>query len=313
MAVGSAFVPNFVGAAEAHDPNGAPPAVRVVAELPPKPQHAWSSLDRVEGSEAARDSLAAGALSFKDASLQEVLDFYQRLSGRTIIRSGTVGDARPPMPGMGMSGMGSPGGEPKLTLRNETPLTRPEALQMLDTALAENGIVMVISGDKAIKAVPLSKANLEAAPLTRLPREQLPDSSTLITYLVELKNRQVSEVMPALQPFSALPNSLVAMSGPGLLVLRDYSSNVRRMLEMLERIEQSPLPPPNEPTPGAPRRGRSPLQPMPMSPGSPFPSTMPPGSPVPSPMSPGAAIPSAMPPGSPVPSPAPPPRAPQPE
>ena len=286
VAMGIALVPNLVGAAEAHEQNGAPPAVTVVAELAPKPQHPWSSLDRVEGPAAARDSLAAGALSFKDASVQEVLDFYQRLSGRTIIRSGTGGDARSPMPGMGMPGMGSPGGEPKLTLRNETPLTRPEALQLLDTALAENGIVMIISGDKAMKAVPVNKASSEAAPLTRLPREQLPESSTLITYVVELKNRPANEVMPALQPFAALANSLVVMQGPGLLVLRDYSSNVRRMLEMLERIEQSPLPPPNEPMPGAPRRGRPPLQPMPMSPGASGPSALPPGSPVPPPHAP---------------------------
>lgn len=264
VAVGAVLLMNLAGAAEGHEQHGSPPAVTVVPEAPPKPQHTWSSLDRVEGREpSAHDTLAAGALTFKDASLPEVLDFYQKLSGRTIIRPGVVWEPRSPMAGMGMPGMGSPGGEPRLTLRNETPLTRPEALQMLDTALAENGVVMIISGDKAMKAVPVNKAGTEAAPLTHLPREQLPESSTLITYVVELKHRQANELMPALQPFAALPNSLVAMQGPGLLVLRDYSSNVRRMLEMLERIEQSPLPPLGEPPGAQPGPGR-PYRPMPM-------------------------------------------------
>jgi len=290
VVVGTVWVQTLVGAAEPPEHHGAPPTVTMASELPPKPQHVWSSLDRAEGPEAARDTLAAGALSFKDASVQEVLDFYQRLSGRTIVRSGPLGEARSPMPGMMMPpGMGPASGEAKLTLRNETPLTRPEALQLLDTALAENGIVMIITGDKAMKAVPVNKASSEAAPLTRLPREQLPESSTLITYVAELKNRQANEVMPALQPFAALANSLVVMQGPGLLVLRDYSSNVRRMLEMLERIEQSPLPPPNEPAPGMlrrmtpqPRAPRSPEAPSPL-PGSFVPPRLPPGAPVPPP------------------------------
>jgi hypothetical protein len=40
-----------------------------------------------------------------------------------------------------------------------------------------------------------------------------------------------------LQPFAKLPNSIIGVRGSPVLFLRDYSSNVRRMLEVLEKVE----------------------------------------------------------------------------
>ncbi len=46
------------------------------------------------------------------------------------------------------------------------------------------------------------------------------------------------ELSPMLQPLSSgLPNSSMAIKEPPLLVLRDYSANVRRMLHLIERVE----------------------------------------------------------------------------
>jgi hypothetical protein len=50
------------------------------------------------------------------------------------------------------------------------------------------------------------------------------------------------------QPFANLPNSIIAMRGSGILTLRDYSSNVRRMVEVLEKAEA------NVPSPGVVQR-----------------------------------------------------------
>ena len=44
--------------------------------------------------------------------------------------------------------------------------------------------------------------------------------------------------MHALQPFAMLPNSILAIDSANLIVLRDFSSNVRRMLEVLERVDK---------------------------------------------------------------------------
>jgi len=177
----------------------------------------YSSLDRPDP--AGDQELATGAIMFSEADLSNVLDVYQNLSHRTLIHS----TALPAV---------------KISLQNETPLSRHEALQALDSVLVQNGITMIPMGTKFIKAVPSAQAPLEAPPLIDLPASQLPDSSSYMMYIIELKTNRPREVAPALQPFSKMSGaSIMAIDSAGLLIIRDYSSNIRRMLKVLEKIE----------------------------------------------------------------------------
>ena len=180
-------------------------------------EETYSSVDT--GSAGKRgETFPAGLLKFEDSDLSQVLDVYQDLSGRTVVRSTAM-----PMA--------------KINIRSQTPLTRIEALQTLDSVLAQNGIVMIPQGTKHVKAVPKQAAPHECPPLVTLPREQLPDSSTYITYMVEVKHILPRDVAQSLQPFASMPNSILGIDGANLIVLRDHSSNVRRMLEILERVD----------------------------------------------------------------------------
>jgi type II secretory pathway component GspD/PulD (secretin) len=178
----------------------------------------FSSLDR-PGSRSDQEVFPAEGLKFLDAEIPAVLMAYQELSGRTVVRSGALSAA-------------------KISVQNQTPLTRREALQLLDTVLAENGITMIIQGTKLMKAVPTAQVAGTVAPMVDLPPDQLPESSTYITYMVRVKNRRPSDVGSVLQQFSKMPNSIIALRDDNVLILRDYSINVRRMLEMLARIDR---------------------------------------------------------------------------
>jgi type II secretory pathway component GspD/PulD (secretin) len=179
-------------------------------------EETYSSIDR-PGSGA--ETLAPGLLRFEEADLTQVLNTYRELSKRTIVRSSALPHA-------------------KISLETQTPLTRIEALQALDTVLAQNGIVMIPQGTKFVKAVARQVAPQETPPIVNLPREQLPESSTYVTYIVEVKHKTPKDIAAGLQPFAALPNSILGIDSAHLIVLRDFSSNVRRMLEILERIDK---------------------------------------------------------------------------
>jgi type II secretory pathway component GspD/PulD (secretin) len=185
----------------------------------------FSSLDRPDPREDRE--LGAGTITLEETDLVEVLKIYQDLSGRTVVRSTAL-----PMV--------------KISLKNETALSRHEALQALDSVLAQNGITMVYMGTKFVKAVTSSQAMAEAPPIIDLPADQLPESSSYMTYIVELTSANPGEVAPALQPFARMPNSIVAINSSGLLILRDYSSNIRRMLRVLAKIDPPQAPPGNK-------------------------------------------------------------------
>ena len=121
-------------------------------------------------------------------------------------------------------------------------MSQIQFLQMLDTVLAQNGIAMVLSGDDAVKAVTTTQAIAAVPPEISLPWQLLPESSSVMTRTVHLKRSKPSQVLPMLMPFAGLPNSMVVIDDQQLLILRDYSLNIRQQLRMLEELDRKPSP-----------------------------------------------------------------------
>jgi general secretion pathway protein D len=179
----------------------------------------FSSFDVPSGRPAQREFLA-GSLNFQNAELTQVLAIYQEISKRTVIRPTTLP-------------------APTISLRNQTPLNRVEALQLMDTVLAENGIAMVLAGDTAVKAVPVAQANQESPPEISLPWRSLPDSGSFMMRTVQLKKLRPSELVHVLIPFCKAPGAVLPLDSSGQLILRDYSSNIRKMLKLVEDLESN--------------------------------------------------------------------------
>jgi type II secretory pathway component GspD/PulD (secretin) len=167
-------------------------------------------------------AVAPHMVRFLETDVGQVLALYQELSGRSLIRSPQV-----PM-------------TTKITFDNQTALTRTEALQALDNVLAANGIVMVYFGTKYVKVMTLREVTSETGPVVELPPDRLPESSSFLVYVVKLKHISPQDAIPALLPFAKLPNGIIGMKDSDLLTLRDYSANVRRMLQVLDEIDHSP-------------------------------------------------------------------------
>jgi type II secretory pathway component GspD/PulD (secretin) len=180
----------------------------------------FSSFD-VTGNRSVPRGFPPGSLNFQNADLTMVLAVYQEISQRTVIRPSTLP-------------------APTISVRNQTPLSRVEALQLLDTVLAENGIAMVLMGPTGIKAVPLAQAAQSSPPEITLPWRSLPDSGSYMMRTVQLKKLRPSEVVPVLMPFSKAPGAVLAIDSRHQLILRDFSANVRKMLQVLEDLESQP-------------------------------------------------------------------------
>ena len=168
------------------------------------------------------EPLPEGAIAVQGIALDPFLDIYSFYSGRTILRPYTL-----PAP-------------PGFTLKAQGKLSRREAVQAMDAVLALNNITMIPYGEKFVKAVPSNLAPLEGAPLTEAPSEELPMAEQFITTVVKLKTAKPSEVAPTLQTLAKTPTAVTAIDSNQTLILRDYASNLKRMLEIIERIDVMP-------------------------------------------------------------------------
>jgi len=163
--------------------------------------------------------IGAKMMNFQEADLSQILELYAELTGKTLIKSPQVPQ------------------NVKVSLRNQTPLTREEGIDALNTVLGLNQISMVLEGEKFIKVVPQAGVGTEAVPFSTNDVAQLRDNMATVAQIVQLKNLLPEEATSIIQPFAKLPNSIIAVKGSPVLVLRDYSENVKRMMEILEKVD----------------------------------------------------------------------------
>ncbi|HLP77440.1 MAG TPA: secretin N-terminal domain-containing protein, partial [Candidatus Paceibacterota bacterium] len=156
-------------------------------------------------------------IDFRNAPLDQVLTVYSELVNRTLLRPATLPN-------------------PQVTLTTRTALSKTEAVQALDAVLGMNGITMINVGDKFVKVVTQAEAPMAGSKADDRKAEELPEFGPFVTHVVQLKYAKVSEVMPAIQPFAKM-NSIVPLESTGILVIRDYTENVKRMLEMIEKVD----------------------------------------------------------------------------
>ena len=167
---------------------------------------------------AAEQLIPAGEINFPATDINQVLSIYGELVNRTILRP----TALPAQ---------------LITLKTQTPLTRTEAIQAFDTVFAMNGITTINIGEKFVKVVPTPQAAAEAAVFDTNDMTRLPEADQYVTHIVQVTNAKPSELVTALQPFAKVPNSILAIDSSGILVIRDFSANVKRMLEMIKQID----------------------------------------------------------------------------
>jgi general secretion pathway protein D len=164
--------------------------------------------------------IPAGTINFQSADLNQVLEVYSMYVGRTLLRPASL-----------------PAGQ--IVLKTLTPLTKSEVIQALQAVLALNGIAVVNIGDKFVKVLPVAEANSAGAEFNNTSASNLPAMGSYVTHIVQLKYVKPSEMVPIIQPFAKLANSILSIDSNGILVLRDNAENVKRMLEMIDRVDVS--------------------------------------------------------------------------
>lgn len=144
-------------------------------------------------------------------NLDQVLQVYAGLAGKTILRSATwKGQA--------------------VTLKCDKPLTGPEALEALEGVLALSGTSLIDFGNGFMKA-------FEAD-----PGRQVDGGDPYVTQILRVTWCKPSDLAPALSPLASMPGRIYPMDRERLLVLRDRPENLKRMLAMLDMLDQ-PAPP----------------------------------------------------------------------
>ena len=158
-------------------------------------------------------------IQWEGIDVSQALVIYSKMVNRTVLRA-----ALP---------------EAKIVLHTQNELTKSEVIQAIEAVFALNGISVIKIGDKFLKVLPSDQAPGAGAELDRTGTTNLPNLGTYVTHITQLKYVKPSVMIPLIQPFGKLPNSLQPIDDNGILVMRDYAENIKRMLEMIDAIDVS--------------------------------------------------------------------------
>lgn len=167
----------------------------------------------------AEEVILAKGYNYQGAELYQVLAKYAEMVGRSVLRTPTLPN-------------------PPIFFVNETPLTKTEAMQAHEALFAMNNVALIMVGEKFIKAMPMAEAIAAGQkPLLTTNAVELPELGQYVTHIVQLKYVKPSEMLQVLQPFQKMGNAVFPIDSSQILVLRDFTENVKRMLEMIEKVD----------------------------------------------------------------------------
>ena len=171
---------------------------------------------------AMDDVIPMADLQLVNMPIEQFLKIYADYVNRTILRQSALPNLN-------------------VTLEAQTPLTVEEAIQAMDSVLSLNGYTTIPVGEKFITFVPSANALQEGAAFSTITdSNELPEANQFVTHIVQLKHILPSEATPMITPMAKNPAGIVALDVSKTLVLRDNSSNVKRMLELIERVDIKP-------------------------------------------------------------------------
>jgi general secretion pathway protein D len=172
-----------------------------------------------EGSPVESKTEMVDRLTFREESLDQILDLLQRLTGRSVIRP----QALP---------------APTFTFDSVKPLTKEEAILVLESLLTVNGIGVTRMNDKLIKVVPIQQIRTEAPELVIGSLKDRLASGQVVSKLFRLKYLDSGTFQTQIQPFlSPAFSSIIPFQNSNAVIVTDTISNLQRLEYVVSEVD----------------------------------------------------------------------------
>jgi len=158
-------------------------------------------------------------LNFRGAPLESVLDYLSDAAGFIIVLDTQV------------SG--------RVDLWSEQPVTRDEAVNLLNSVLNKNGYAAIRDGRK------LTIMNKNDAKTRNIPvksgndPESIPDNDEIATYIIPVRFVEARQLSSDLSSFVSPQATIVANEAGNSIVVTDTQSNIRHLVQLIQAVDNS--------------------------------------------------------------------------
>ncbi|MDB6136466.1 MAG: Type secretion system protein [Verrucomicrobiales bacterium] len=200
--------------------------LRAQEEDPPLP-------DAAAGVPAPPPATVPGTASDPDASIQlqfpnngvgDILGLYELLTGKTVVRDSGIYEGKP------------------LSLMTAKPVTKAEAVELIESTLQLNGYVLADSPDgRSVKAVlaTATQADLTRGLTVHEQPDTLPTGHVMASYFLKLEHLDPSEAATTLWSHVGLNTfgRLTPVSSPPGILITENADNIRQILRVVKVLD----------------------------------------------------------------------------
>ncbi|HST30773.1 MAG TPA: secretin N-terminal domain-containing protein, partial [Chthoniobacterales bacterium] len=190
----------------------APSVPRVVT--PPPPQGAAPNQASGDGDTT---------LQFPNSDVQDVLRFYESLTGKKLIMDNFVT------------------GKVSIFVSKKVP--RDEAIKIIEMSLLLNGYSLVPAGDDIVKVIGTGKNPRTTGVPIISDESEIPEGDHVISYLFKLRYADPQELLQALGQYLSPPQpytSFLALPKAGAILVTENSSVIRTLAKIIDQVDQPP-------------------------------------------------------------------------
>ena len=164
-----------------------------------------------------RPDAAPIKLTFKDATVDTVLEYLSEVAGLIIIKD-------QPVPG-------------RITVMSRQPLSVSDAVIVLNSVLKEKGFAAVRTG-RTLKLVALADAKTSNIPV-RAGRtaDQIAETDEVITQVVPIRYAEAVQLRRDLEPLIPDYAHVTANAASNTLIITDTSANIHRLVKIVEALD----------------------------------------------------------------------------
>ena len=177
-------------------------------------------LNPLSAQTAADPNAEIGTLILSDDSALQVIELYEQLTGKIVLRRQDIPVA-------------------KINFNSRGPISQSEAVLALESLLSLNGIMLTEVGERFIKAVPASNVNQNAPIMLSGSTLDLPASQQIYTKFFRLKYLDAEESRDGvIAPLMSNQGHLVAFNKANAILVSDALLNLQRVETMLLSLDQ---------------------------------------------------------------------------
>ena len=204
------------------------------SNLPAKLSEAVTTSSSLTDTNSSSNAAAIAAISnnpnekisiqFPHTSILEALSLYEKLTGKHIIRDSNLAG-------------------PDLSLMIADPISKKDAVGLLESTMLVNGYALVPVDDKTIKIIgPSRPPRMEGLPLYQNASELPSDGERLVSFYQPLHFLSPNEAINILQGVVQINpyGSLVAVPNTSAIVITDKTPIIQKALALLQIIDREP-------------------------------------------------------------------------